>query len=121
MSISRSSGGIALAAVVVLGLFATMSRPDEYAPVFQNLREEDAAAIVAKLKESKVAYEIGDRGATIAVRVPDHDFTRELLRATGPLAVSSANVSGQASLVWMTNGRSSSWASSIWATNTASC
>lgn len=39
--------------------------------------------------------DLGDRGMTIAVRVPDHDFTRELLRATGPLAVSSANVSGQ--------------------------
>jgi len=39
--------------------------------------------------------DLGDRGETIAVRVPDHDFTRELLRATGPLAVSSANVSGQ--------------------------
>lgn len=39
--------------------------------------------------------DLGDRGATIAVRVPDHDFTRALLRATGPLAVSSANVSGR--------------------------
>lgn len=39
--------------------------------------------------------DLGDRGATIAVRVPDHDFTRDLLRATGPLAVSSANVSGR--------------------------
>lgn len=35
-----------------------------------------------------------DRGATVAVRIPDHSFARELLRATGPLAVSSANVSG---------------------------
>lgn len=39
--------------------------------------------------------DLGDRGTTIAVRVPDHDFTRELLRRTGPLAVSSANVHGQ--------------------------
>ena len=39
--------------------------------------------------------DLGDRGDTIAVRVPDHDFTRNLLRATGPLAVSSANVSGR--------------------------
>ena len=38
--------------------------------------------------------DLGDRGETIAVRVPDHDFTRELLRRTGPLAVSSANLSG---------------------------
>ncbi len=39
--------------------------------------------------------DLGDRGDTIAVRVPDHDFTRALLRRTGPLAVSSANVSGR--------------------------
>ncbi|MFP5417277.1 MAG: L-threonylcarbamoyladenylate synthase [Actinomycetes bacterium] len=39
--------------------------------------------------------DLGDRGHTIAVRVPDHAFTRELLRRTGPLAVSSANVHGQ--------------------------
>lgn len=40
-------------------------------------------------------FDLGDRGATIAVRVPDQDFTRELLRRTGPLAVSSANVHGE--------------------------
>ncbi|MFT4226838.1 L-threonylcarbamoyladenylate synthase [Micropruina sp.] len=39
--------------------------------------------------------DLGDRGATLAVRVPDHAFTRALLRHTGPLAVSSANVSGR--------------------------
>lgn len=39
--------------------------------------------------------DLGDRTDSIAVRVPDHPFTRELLRRTGPLAVSSANVSGR--------------------------
>jgi len=34
---------------------------------------------------------------TIGVRIPDHDFTRELLRQTGPLAATSANLSGQES------------------------
>jgi L-threonylcarbamoyladenylate synthase len=33
---------------------------------------------------------------TVGVRVPDHDFARELLRRVGPLAVSSANHSGAA-------------------------
>lgn len=41
--------------------------------------------------------DLGETAGTIAVRVPDHDFTRDLLRRTGPLAVSSANVSGQPS------------------------
>ncbi len=38
---------------------------------------------------------LGETGGTIAVRVPDHDVARALLRMTGPLAVSSANVSGR--------------------------
>ena len=36
-------------------------------------------------------------GNSIGVRVPDHDLVRELLRITGPLAVTSANLSGKAS------------------------
>lgn len=34
---------------------------------------------------------------TVGVRIPDHDFARALLRAAGPMAVTSANISGQAS------------------------
>lgn len=33
---------------------------------------------------------------TIGVRIPDHEFARSLLRAAGPMAVTSANLSGQA-------------------------
>lgn len=36
---------------------------------------------------------------TVAVRVPDHEVARALLRAAGPMAVTSANLSGQASPV----------------------
>ncbi len=43
---------------------------------------------------ANLRMDLGDRGDTIAVRIPDHGFTRELLRATGPLAVSSANTHG---------------------------
>ena len=31
----------------------------------------------------------------VGLRIPDHDFTRELIRRTGPLAVTSANISGE--------------------------
>lgn len=34
---------------------------------------------------------------TVGVRVPDHEVARALLRAAGPMAVTSANISGQAS------------------------
>lgn len=53
------------------------------------------ALTVVVTAQPNLRMDLGDRGATIAVRVPDHDFTRDLLRATGPLAVSSANVSGE--------------------------
>lgn len=38
---------------------------------------------------------LGDENGTIALRVPSHDIAIELLRRTGPLAVTSANISGQ--------------------------
>ncbi len=31
----------------------------------------------------------------VGLRIPDHDFTRDLIRITGPLAVTSANISGE--------------------------
>ncbi|HSM70482.1 MAG TPA: L-threonylcarbamoyladenylate synthase, partial [Anaerolineales bacterium] len=34
---------------------------------------------------------------TVGVRVPDHEIARALLRAAGPMAVTSANISGQSS------------------------
>ena len=52
-----------------------------------------ALTLVVRCQPS-LRIDLGESKDTIAVRVPDHDFTRELLRATGPLAVSSANVSG---------------------------
>jgi L-threonylcarbamoyladenylate synthase len=35
--------------------------------------------------------------STVGVRVPDHDIARALLRLSGPMAVTSANISGQPS------------------------
>ena len=45
--------------------------------------------------QSGLRMDLGEARGTIAVRVPDHAETRALLRRTGPLAVSSANISGQ--------------------------
>ena len=41
------------------------------------------------------AWDLGDAEGTVAVRLPDDDVARDLLRRTGPLAVSSANRSGR--------------------------
>lgn len=53
-----------------------------------------ALTLVLRARDT-LRMDLGDRGDTVAVRVPDHDFTRELLRRTGPLAVSSANAHGR--------------------------
>ena len=42
-----------------------------------------------------LAWDLGEAEGTVAVRLPDDDVARALLRRTGPLAVSSANRSGR--------------------------
>ena len=53
-----------------------------------------ALTVICKIQPS-LRMDLGDSEDTIALRVPDHDLTREVLRRTGPMAVSSANLSGQ--------------------------
>lgn len=42
-----------------------------------------------------LAWDLGDAGGTVAVRMPDSQVTLSVLERTGPLAVSSANRHGQ--------------------------
>jgi L-threonylcarbamoyladenylate synthase len=42
-----------------------------------------------------LAWDLGDTRGTVMLRMPLHPVALDLLRAVGPLAVSSANVSGQ--------------------------
>ncbi|SFR98218.1 translation factor SUA5 [Agrococcus baldri] len=44
--------------------------------------------------QSSLAWDLGDTGGTVALRVPDHPIAIGLLQETGPLAVSSANLHG---------------------------
>ena len=53
-----------------------------------------ALTVICKIQPS-LRMDLGDSEDTIALRVPDHDLAREVLRRTGPMAVSSANLSGQ--------------------------
>jgi tRNA threonylcarbamoyl adenosine modification protein (Sua5/YciO/YrdC/YwlC family) len=45
--------------------------------------------------QSSLRMDLGETKGSIGVRVPDHEVARAILRATGPLAVSSANISGE--------------------------
>jgi L-threonylcarbamoyladenylate synthase len=44
---------------------------------------------------SSLAWDLGETHGTVAVRMPAHPVALELLSETGPLAVSSANLTGQ--------------------------
>ena len=54
-------------AALILGWLAWRTSDHAWTTLFTNLDREDAASVVAKLKEQKVPYKIGDDGASIAV------------------------------------------------------
>lgn len=54
--------------------------------------------IICKAQPS-LDWDLGDTHGTVAVRMPDHPDTLDLLTQTGPLAVSSANTSGDPAAV----------------------
>lgn len=45
--------------------------------------------------QPSLAWDLGDTDGTVAVRMPDNRIALELLEETGPLAVSSANLTGR--------------------------
>lgn len=83
--------------VLVGDFLAVSTLVDEVTAQLHRLNEEFWPGAVTVIVEAQpsLGVDLGERGATIAVRIPDHELLRELLRATGPLAVSSANISGQ--------------------------
>ncbi|GAA5039476.1 L-threonylcarbamoyladenylate synthase [Microbacterium fluvii] len=49
--------------------------------------------------QPSLSWDLGETHGTVAVRMPDHRLVRELIEETGPLAVSSANLTGKAAAV----------------------
>lgn len=49
--------------------------------------------------QPSLSWDLGDTHGTVAVRMPAHRVALELLAETGPLAVSSANLTGRAAAV----------------------
>lgn len=49
--------------------------------------------------QPSLSWDLGDTHGTVAVRMPAHRLALELLEETGPLAVSSANLTGRAAAV----------------------
>ncbi|MDE0547228.1 L-threonylcarbamoyladenylate synthase [Microbacterium sp. C7(2022)] len=56
--------------------------------------------------QPSLTWDLGETRGTVAVRMPAHRIALELLEETGPLAVSSANLTGQAAAVRAEDARS---------------
>lgn len=50
-------------------------------------------------QQTSLQWDLGDTRGTVAVRMPDHEVALEILERTGPLAVSSANITGMPAAV----------------------
>lgn len=110
-------GALAFDAAAVESIYAAKDRPAEKAiPILIGGPEDldkvaaDVPPIAAKLaarfwpgpltlivpKNPRLPAVVSST-PTVGVRVPDHPAARALLRTTGPMAVTSANISGEAS------------------------
>ncbi len=70
---------------------------DDLGPYGQALIDEfwpGGLTIVCRASRSLV-WDLGETKGTVAVRMPDNEVALELLAQTGPMAVSSANLTGQ--------------------------
>src|SRR5438067_2408907 len=72
----------AVAGVALLAFFANMARSTEYTVAFSGLKDADAAAVVEKLKEKKIPYDIPQPG-TIRVASSQAQEARLLAAAEG--------------------------------------
>ena len=83
---------------VLVGSVATLSALAEtVTPEMTKLAENfwpGGLTIVAPAR-STLDWDLGDTNGTVAVRMPNHPIALELLAETGPLAVSSANRTGE--------------------------
>ena len=82
---------VLVAAVTTLDALAT--RVPGYAREMAEALWPGPLTLVCRQQPS-LTWDLGDSRATVAVRMPDHDVALELIRETGPLAVSSANRTG---------------------------
>ncbi|MCS7003171.1 MAG: flagellar M-ring protein FliF, partial [Dehalococcoidia bacterium] len=77
--------GVAIAAVIAIAYFGVAATQTPYATLFTRLNDQDAGAIVARLRELNVPYQLADGGATI--RVPEaqvHETRLQLARVGLP-------------------------------------
>lgn len=74
--------GLALSAVALLLVIGSWARTPAYGVLFSNLSDEDAAAVVTRLKELRVPYQLSE-GGVIRVPVEQVHETRLTLASAG--------------------------------------
>jgi tRNA threonylcarbamoyl adenosine modification protein (Sua5/YciO/YrdC/YwlC family) len=83
---------------VLVGSWTTIDGLVNYVPsVLRDLIEAfwPGGLTVVVEHAPSLAWDLGDARGTVAIRMPLHPIALDLLAETGPMAVSSANVSGQ--------------------------
>ena len=59
------------------------------------MRAHWPGALTLVLPARQLGWDLGETNGTVALRMPGHPVALSLLRRTGPLAVSSANLTGR--------------------------
>ncbi|MGV2983379.1 L-threonylcarbamoyladenylate synthase [Microbacterium sp. AGC85] len=87
--------------VLVAGQAALAALVEEIPEPVQRLVDEfwPGGLTIVLPAQPSLAWDLGDTLGTVAVRMPDQRVALELLEETGPLAVSSANLTGKAAAI----------------------
>ncbi|HWK77351.1 L-threonylcarbamoyladenylate synthase [Microbacterium sp.] len=87
--------------VLVAGQSALAALVEEIPEPVQRLVDEfwPGGLTIVLPAQPSLSWDLGDTLGTVAVRMPDQRVALELLAETGPLAVSSANLTGKAAAI----------------------
>ncbi|WP_460776303.1 L-threonylcarbamoyladenylate synthase [Microbacterium sp. GXF7504] len=87
--------------VLVAGLNTVRALVSDVPPVIEELVEAHwpGGLTIVLPSQPSLSWDLGDTAGTVAVRMPAHRLALELLEETGPLAVSSANLTGKPAAV----------------------
>ena len=83
--------------VLVAGIDTMTALAEQVSPEMEKLADAfwPGGLTIVVAARSTLAWDLGETNGTVALRMPDHELVREFLSETGPLAVSSANLTGE--------------------------
>jgi tRNA threonylcarbamoyl adenosine modification protein (Sua5/YciO/YrdC/YwlC family) len=83
--------------VLVAGIDTMTALAEQVSPEMEKLADAfwPGGLTIVVAARSTLAWDLGETNGKVALRMPDHELVREFLSETGPLAVSSANLTGE--------------------------